>query len=111
MPVQVEAVRKGVRMRGFVFTSSVLLGCVLVSGLGTTAQAKTGAGGILLLSYLPEAEVIEENRFWRYLLGQMADCEATASPVAESGAITLGSGCHPSKAPQARAPQPGEAGA
>jgi hypothetical protein len=107
----VVAVRKGVRMRGFVFTSSVLLGCVLVSGHGTTAQAKTGAGGILLLSYLPEAEVIEENRFWRYLMGQMTDCETTASPVADDGAITLGSGCHPAQSPQAPAPQAGEAGA
>jgi hypothetical protein len=98
-------------MRDVAFTSVFLLGCLATSGLVTAAQAKTEAGGILLLSYLPEAEVLAENRFWRQLLGQMTDCEATASPVADDGAITLGSGCNPQKAPQAPDLQPGEAGA
>lgn len=98
-------------MRGFVFSSSVLLGCLFLSGLWSTAQAKTGAGGIQLLSFLPDSEVLEENRFWRYLLGQMSDCEAAAVPVAEDGAIRLGAGCRSVQAPQASAAPSGEAGA
>lgn len=98
-------------MRGFAFTSAVLLGCLAQSALVSVAQAKTAAGGILLLSFIPESEVNEENRFWSFLLGQMAECEARANPVLDDGAITLGSACRPGQVPQTSAPQPGEAGA
>lgn len=98
-------------MRGFALTSAILLGFLAQTALVSVAQAKTSAGGILLLSFIPESEVNEENRFWRFLLGQMADCEAAESTVSDDGAITLGSGCRPGQVPQASAPQPGEAGA
>lgn len=98
-------------MRGFAFTSAILLGCMAQTALVSVAQAKTAAGGILLLSFIPESEVNEENRFWRFLLGQMTECEARPNPVSDDGAITLGSGCHPAQVPQTTAPLPGEAGA
>lgn len=98
-------------MRDFAFISSVLMGCLILSGIVTTAQAKTGAGGIQLLSFLPEREVQQENRFWRDLLDKMADCEAAVGPETNDSAIALGSGCPRRQTPKAPAPQPGKVGA
>lgn len=96
-------------MRGFAFTSMALLGCLALSGIVTIAQAKSASGGIQMLSFVPEAELQEENRFWRNLLDQVSDCETTEGAETRDGA--LASACPTMPTPKAPTPQPGKAGA
>ena len=65
---------------------------------------RTAPGGIRLLAYLPAAEVLAEDSFWRNLLGLLTRCEEAADPMAENQPITPGSGCAPPAAKDALPP-------
>ena len=55
----------------------------------------TAPGGIRLLAFIPVAEALAEDAFWRDLINRLRRCEAETDPETGAPVITPGSGCAP----------------
>lgn len=80
--------------------SVVVMLSVLASLLGALpamaeTHPQTAPGGIRLLAYIPVAEALTEDAFWRDLLDLLRRCEDETDPETGQPVITPGSGCAP----------------